>query len=224
MSLTIRQANSKITKELFNKRGNMTEWLTLDQAGNFLGVSVRTVQRYIKSGKLKTKTIKGRKSLKKEILSKIKADDTSSIDATLSGQDHDNDARSSDTNTPSHQLKIPEGYILIDKETLDSLRIQIKTLTDNVGEMQLTQKMLIEKGLNLKQEASNHLTIDNEQRLEDAKTEIAASDNLKPIEEIAKVHEDFFGKKKSNNLLYYIIGGMAVCFIVFVAFIYLRGI
>lgn len=203
----------------------MTEWLTLDQAGNFLGVSVRTVQRYIKSGKLKTKTVKGRKSLKKDTLTKLKSNDASTSDVLMSGQDHDNDNQTSNVNKTENGLVIPTGYILIDKETLDSLRIQIKTLTDNVGEMQLTQKMLIEKGLNLKQNENNDNLLESDYpTVAENKPDTTTQTELKPIEEIAKVHEDFFGKKKSNNLYYYIMGFIIIGFIAFIAVMYLNGV
>jgi excisionase family DNA binding protein len=119
------------------------EWITTKEASEILGVSIRTIQRYVKDKKLKSKTINGKGMVKKDVILKL------SPDAGNQQVAPENDKKETDETKKNIGWHIPEGYILIDKETLDSLRSQIKSLTDSVGQMQLTQKLLIEKGLNL---------------------------------------------------------------------------
>jgi len=169
----------------------MTEWITTKEASELLGVNIRTIQRYIEKGKLKTKTVAGKNSVKKESIIKLKPD---------SNPAKTTDQRTEETHKQEsrHSWQIPEGYLLIDKSTLESLREQIKKLTDSVGEMQLTQKLLIEKGLNLKE---NHVEENALLETKPASPNTFESTTIDtPIENIAKAHEDFFGKKKSNKL------------------------
>jgi hypothetical protein len=85
--------------------------------------------------------------------------------------------------------------LLIDRSTLESLREQINKLTDSVKEMQLTQKLLIEKGLNLKEEQSIVPLPTNPEDGKEKETEIINT----PVETVAKAHEAFFGNKQKNN-------------------------
>jgi len=169
----------------------MAEWVTTKEASEMLGVSIRTIQRYVVGGKLKAKVVGGKSSVKKDAIIKLKPtgqETTNNIEGTVQDQK---------LKSPHHaNWQIPDGYLLIDKSTLDSLREQIKILTDSVGEMQLTQKLLIEKGLNLKEDKLTENVI-TEPKIETKLPEPAVIDT--PIENVAKAHEEFFGKKEKHN-------------------------
>lgn len=166
----------------------MTDWITTKEAGELLGVSIRTIQRYIEKGKLKTKVVSGKNSVKKEAISKLKPEEKVP-EAKVANEEKA-------IQTPSWQ--IPEGYLLIDRSTLESLREQIKKLTDSVGEMQLTQKLLIEKGLNLKEEKAEESLLPESTIATAPPFESSVIDT--PIENVAKAHEEFFGEKKKAGL------------------------
>ncbi|MFA7254285.1 MAG: helix-turn-helix domain-containing protein [Patescibacteria group bacterium] len=189
----------------------MTEWLTTKEASDYLGVSIRTIQRYVKGNKLKYKTVDGKTILDKEELGHLKPVAT-------------NTPITASTPAESNQMLIPEGYILIDKETLDSLRNQIKTLTDNVGEMQLTQKLLIEKGLNLKElpdavptEAAKSDSSANENRENQVGEIISQS-----FDPVAKAHEEFFGHKRKNNSLTIILSIAVIAALIVIGYLLLN--
>lgn len=176
----------------------MSEWITTKKASELLGVSIRSIQRYIKSGKLKAKIMNGKSLVKEDNLSKV---------------------GNVNTDTPKGNAKsaldIPDGYILIDKSTLDSLRAQIQTLTQGVAEMQLTQKLLIEKGLNLKESTQKPVTDESQAILPEPVRQSDEPEIVSPIAEVAKAHEDFFGKNKnSRNYTWLIILGVALLAII----------
>jgi|GEM_PF-2055684 len=176
----------------------MSEWITTKKASELLGVSVRSIQRYVKSGRLKAKIMNGKSLVREDNLSKV-----GNINADLQ-------------NSKSKPvLDIPDGYILIDKSTLDSLRAQIQTLTQGVAEMQLTQKMLIEKGLNLTATASEISSGELQAALPEPAPGSDKPEIISPISEVAKAHEDFFGKKKNaRNYTWLIISGIALIVII----------
>ncbi len=189
----------------------MTEWITTKEAGEILGVSIRTIQRYVEKGKLKTKVISGKNSVKKDAIVKLKPE--SQTPGTTNQETNNGQKVQS-----NHSWQIPDGYLLIDKSTLESLREQIKKLTDSVGEMQLTQKLLIEKGLNLKENNSEELSLGESTPLSSIQPESSLIDT--PIESVAKAHEDFFGKKKNNGLnLLWIIPSVIVGLIIVILII-----
>lgn len=176
----------------------MSDLLSTKEAGEILGVSIRTIQRYIKTGQIKAKEVNGKSLIKKDVIYKLKGVDPVEEEARAKAVEQTAKQNAKPANY------IPEGYIMIDKETLDSLRGQITTLTSSVGDMQSTQKLLIEKGLNLKEELNNQARISAP--AEDVITinhpaPVAVEEKVpeRPIEELAKVHEDFFGKKENNN-------------------------
>lgn len=176
----------------------MSEWVTTKEASDILGVNIRTIQRYVEKGKLRAKIISGRNVVKKDAIAKLLPQGKEAI---LAGETQAKAENNS--NTGSKDWSIPEGYLLIDRSTLESLREQIKKLTDSVGEMQLTQKLLIEKGLNLKEEKTPDKLL-QENNLEESSniepTETAAIVST-PIENVAKAHEEFFGKKDKKGTL-----------------------
>jgi len=131
----------------------MTKWLTTQEASEQLGVSQRTIQRYIKQGLLKTKTIKSKTKIKDDSIEAYKT----GVETTDKRQEprqnddkrHDTTGDSKESLSPSWQP--PEGYILIDKGTLDAIKSQLTELTGELKQMRTTQQLLIEKGLNLNQ-------------------------------------------------------------------------
>jgi excisionase family DNA binding protein len=168
----------------------MAEWITTKEASEILGVSIRTIQRYVVAGKLKSKIVAGKNSVKKEAVSKLKPEtQTEETPVQTLIRNHEKEL-----NQPNWQ--VPDGYLLIDKSTLESLHEQIKKLTDSVSEMQLTQKLLIEKGLNLKEEKEAEKIL-NVPKADQPEQEIINT----PIENVAKAHEDFFGKKQRQSNL-----------------------
>lgn len=114
-----------------------TQTMTIKDASEKLGVTIRTLQRQIKQGKYKSYIRKGKRYIK------ISATN----DATMSQENVAPPPTKKNAEVPT----IPQGYILIDKATLEDLRGQLKELTTSVREMQSTQKLLIEKGLGLQQ-------------------------------------------------------------------------
>lgn len=193
----------------------MADWITTKEAGELLGVNIRTIQRYVEKGKLKAKVIAGKNSVKKEAIAKLKPENQATNSANSETANEQKTSQS-----PSWQ--IPDGYLLIDRSTLESLRDQIKKLTDSVGEMQLTQKLLIEKGLNLKENRVEESSLPEATALSSAPSfESSVIDT--PIENVAKAHEDFFGKKRSNklNLLWIIpsiIAGLIILIVIISVF------
>ena len=135
----------------------MTKWITTAEASEQLGVSQRTIQRYIKQGLLKTKTIKGKKAINDSDFETLKTGDTTGAGATKERQDkRQSSDKKGDTTSDSkpevsQSWQPPEGYILIDKGTLDTIKSQLTELTSELKQMRTTQQLLIEKGLNLNQ-------------------------------------------------------------------------
>jgi len=135
----------------------MTKWITTKEAGEQLGVSQRTIQRYIKQGLLKTKTIKGKKAISDSEFETIKTGDITGAGATKERQDKRQSSDKKGDTTSDKQPEVsqswqpPEGYILIDKGTLDTIKSQLTELTSELKQMRTTQQLLIEKGLNLNQ-------------------------------------------------------------------------
>lgn len=131
----------------------MTKWITTAEASEQLGVSQRTIQRYIKQGLLKTKTIKGKKAISDSEFETIKTGGG----ATEHRQEHRQSSDKKGDTTSDKQPEVsqswqpPEGYILIDKGTLDTIKSQLTELTSELKQMRTTQQLLIEKGLNLNQ-------------------------------------------------------------------------
>ena len=175
----------------------MTEWITTKEASDILGVNIRTIQRYVEKGKLKAKIVSGKNVVKKDTVAKLMppANAAQTVSTVTPEEKPTADKQSA--------WQIPEGYLMIDKATLESLRDQIKKLTDSVGEMQLTQKLLIEKGLNLKDNAENT-------QLQDPGATPPEGVIDTPIETVAKAHEEFFGKKSKNlSVLWIVLGSVA---------------
>jgi hypothetical protein len=192
----------------------MSDLINTKEAGEILGVSIRTIQRYIKTGQIKAKEVHGKSLIKKDVIYKLKGVDPIEEEARVKVAEQTAKQNAKPANY------IPDGYIMIDKETLDSLRGQITTLTSSVGDMQSTQKLLIEKGLNLKEELNNQVRISapaEEIVTINHPAPIKVEEKIpeRPIEELAKVHEDFFGKKESNKSLVTII--VIVIFVIVVA-------
>ena len=176
----------------------MSDLLSTKEAGEILGVSIRTIQRYIKTGQVKAREVHGKSLIKKEVIYKLKGVDPVEEEARVKEVEQTAKQNAKPANY------IPEGYIMIDKETLVSLRGQITTLTSSVGDMQSTQKLLIEKGLNLKEELNHQIRISapaEEIVTINHPTPIIVEEKVpeRPIEELAKVHDDFFGKKEGNK-------------------------
>lgn len=200
----------------------MSDLLSTKEAGEILGVSIRTIQRYIKTGQIKAKEVNGKSLIKKDVIYKLKGVDPVEEEARVKAVEQ----------TAKQNAKpasyIPDGYIMIDKETLDSLRGQITTLTSSVGDMQSTQKLLIEKGLNLKEELNNQARISAP--TEDVVTinhiapiQVEEKVPERPIEELAKVHEDFFGKKESNKSLTTVIVVLVFLVVVIATVLFLNN-
>lgn len=174
----------------------MSQWLTVEEAAKSLNMSTRTIQRYIKSGKVKTKKIGNSRSILKDSVDKIKSDQNY--------DEYTENNSSSEANENSSKkgldLQPPKGYVVIDNETLESLRFQIKSLTESVSQMQSTQKLLIEKGLNLNQEPkelpiSVTRTVSGNQPISnETKKEIAITENP-----LSKITDDFFSERKRIN-------------------------
>jgi hypothetical protein len=81
--------------------------------------------------------------------------------------------------------------------------------------MQLTQKLLIEKGLNLKEERAEDSYLPQPREFQKDDSSLLPVDT--PIENVAKAHEEFFGKKNKNNTsIFWIIGIALVVFIAIV--------
>jgi len=118
-----------------------TQIMTIKDASEKLGTTIRTLQRQIKQGKYKSKLLKGRRYVV------IPTTQTATNDAPMTQENVAPQPPKKTAEIPT----IPQGYILIDKATLEDLRGQLKELTTSVREMQSTQKLLIEKGLGLQQ-------------------------------------------------------------------------
>ncbi len=123
------------------------DFISIKDASDFLGVSIRTVQRYIKSDRITSKHINGKTVIFRSSLGTLK-DDVDILKSTHERKE--SPARSSEP-----QEKNEFGFSLV-KDSLDILRDQlrakddqIKELSLSVRELQTTQKLLIEKGLNL---------------------------------------------------------------------------
>ena len=122
------------------------DYISIKDAGEFLGVSIRTIQRYIKSKRIKYKHINGKTIIYRSSLDGLK-DDAEIIKST-----HEKDTKP----TPPSSFEPKSFEIGLVKDSLDILRDQlrakddqIKELSSSVKELQSTQKLLIEKGLNL---------------------------------------------------------------------------
>lgn len=131
----------------------MTNWITTKEAGEQLGVSQRTIQRYIKQGLLKTKKMKGKTTISDSEFEAIKTGDTATKQRQdkRQGGDKRHDTTDDNDKKVSPNWQPPEGYILIDKGTLDAIKNQLTDLTNELKQMRTTQQLLIEKGLNLRQ-------------------------------------------------------------------------
>jgi excisionase family DNA binding protein len=133
----------------------MSRWITLEQASEELGVSVRTCQRYIKQGKLKARRVRGKKKISDKELNEFIG--VSATETTENATETRQSATKKTTETTAEpesvapNLAIPKGYILIDRTTLETLQGQLKELTTSVKAMQTTQQLLIERGLGLTQ-------------------------------------------------------------------------
>ena len=131
----------------------MTNWITTKEASEQLKVSQRTIQRYIKQGLLKTKKMKGKTTISDNEFEAIKTGETATKQRQDKRQNGDKRHDTTDDNDKkvSPNWQPPEGYILIDKGTLDAIKNQLTDLTNELKEMRTTQQLLIEKGLNLRQ-------------------------------------------------------------------------
>jgi excisionase family DNA binding protein len=133
----------------------MSRWITLEQASEELGVSVRTCQRYIKQGKLKARRVRGKKKISDKELNEFIG--LSATETTENATETRQSATKKTTETTAEpesvapNLAIPEGYKLVPAETLEVLQSQVKELTQSVKTMQTTQELLIKRGLGLTQ-------------------------------------------------------------------------
>ncbi len=125
-----------------------TDFITINDAGEYLGVSIRTIQRYIKNGRIKSKHINGKTIISKSSMEGLKND----VDIVRSAQEKTETEKNDPTSLPSNQ----RFEMNLVKDSLDTLRDQLKSKDDqikdlsmSVRELQTTQKLLIEKGLNL---------------------------------------------------------------------------
>lgn len=199
----------------------MSDLISTKQAGEILGVSIRTIQRYIKTGQIKAKEVNGKSLIKKDVIYKLKGVDPVEEEARVKVAEQTAKQNAKPANY------IPDGYIMIDKETLDSLRGQITTLTSSVGDMQSTQKLLIEKGLNLKEELNNQARISapaEEVVTINHVTPVQTEEKVpeRPIEELAKVHEDFFGKKDKSKSITTVVVVIVFLVVIIVTVLFLN--
>jgi len=179
----------------------MAEWLAIEKAAKAANLSTRTIQRYVKSGKIKSRKVGKSRIVLKDSIDKIISEQN--FDEYVEDTEQPQPiAKNELTNKKSENLLPPEGYVIIDNETLDSLRFQIKSLTESVSQMQSTQKLLIEKGLNLSQEPKE-LPISVTRTTEDKKeAETNISEKIKISEDpLSKINDSFFTetKKAKNN-------------------------
>ena len=170
---------------------NATQTMTIKDASEKLGVTIRTLQRQIKQGKYKSKLLKGKRYVA------IPTTQTATNDAPMS---QDNVAPPQPKKTAEIPT-IPQGYILIDKATLEDLRGQLKELTTSVREMQSTQKLLIEKGLGLQQlQAPTATTSTTTEPRQDNDNVIVDVVEVSPIKDIKKndKHSDTHAKMSQD--------------------------
>ena len=125
------------------------EFILVKDAAEYLDVSTRTIQRYIKSKKVKFKSINGKVLINKASLEVFKE----VVDAAKT--DEVKKANDPSQNKSSNGLGFDWQFIKDNLEILrDQLRSkdeQIKELSNSVKELQTTQKLLIERGMNLRQ-------------------------------------------------------------------------
>ncbi len=128
----------------------MSDYISLNEAAEQLGVSVRTVQRYISDGKLKTKKKGGKKvvaidnpdtattTVVKPLTMPYKATETP---LPIGG---DVEVLKSSLDVLHKQLEIITQQLTVKDKQIDQL-------ASSVQELQTTQRLLIEKAMNLKE-------------------------------------------------------------------------
>lgn len=120
---------------------NMTKSVTIKDASEKLGVSIRTLRRQIKQGKYQSKLKKGKRWVTISVPN----------DTPMSQQNVTPPTQEQTAQVPS----IPQGYVLLPQQTLDVLQTQVKELNSKLTKVMDTQQLLIERGLNLKQLPAN---------------------------------------------------------------------
>ena len=123
-----------------------TDYISIKDASEFLGVSIRTIQRYIKSKRIKYKHINGKTIIFRSSLDSLK-DDVEILKST-----HEKEVKippAPDFEPKSFEIGLVRDSLDILRDQLRAKDDQIKELSSSVKELQSTQKLLIEKGLNL---------------------------------------------------------------------------
>lgn len=129
----------------------MSEYVTLEQAAEQLGVSLRTMQRYVSSGKVKVKKVDGKKLVPVPTASQVHTPpSTKPSKATEMGQTVVGEVR-----VLQESINNLQTQLLTLTKQLDVKDRQIDQLSVSVHELQTTQRLMIEKGMNLKELPSN---------------------------------------------------------------------
>lgn len=109
----------------------MEKWLTIQQASIKLATSERTIERQITDKKIRSKKIKGKRFVA------IETDKTDKEEPTTPPKD---------VASPLPNWQPPAGYLLVDKDTMDILKQQLKDNTNTVKimlERQREQNLLL---------------------------------------------------------------------------------
>jgi excisionase family DNA binding protein len=124
------------------------EFILVKDAADYLDVSTRTIQRYIKAKKVKFKSINGKLLINKDSLESFKEVTEASSESSAKS----NGGKSQGKGSPiSFDWQFIKDSLEILRDQLRSKDDQIKELTNSVKELQMTQKLLIERGMNLRQ-------------------------------------------------------------------------
>ena len=151
-----------------------SEFILVKDAADYLDVSTRTIQRYIKSKKVKFKNINGKVLINKDSLEAFKeVSDIAKKDDSKKINDGSNNKSSAAIGFDWQFIK---DSLEILRDQLRSKDDQIKVLTDSVKELQSTQKLLIERGMNLRQ-LPEELTHEDKNNSLDTKISIDQADH-----------------------------------------------
>ncbi|MEI6498495.1 MAG: helix-turn-helix domain-containing protein [bacterium] len=208
------------------------EFILVKDAAEYLNVSTRTIQRYIKSKKVKFKTINGKVLINKDSLTGFKE-----VTDAVSGNDN-KDKPSNGHNKNNGSFGFDWQFI---KDSLDILRDQlrskdeqIKELSNSVKELQTTQKLLIERGMNLRQlpeqttsETSNDI-VENKISIDQVDLQPKVINvQIKTPETVASVKNDVSSpitinpvKKKANYLLISIVSAIVILVLIAIYLLY----
>jgi len=122
--------------------------MTIKEAGDYLGVSIRTVQRYIRGKKIKAKHINGKTIILRSSLEEVKSE-TDIVRSVHDSPDQNQQRSNKDDHHQGFEFNLVKDSLNILRDQLRAKDDQIKELSYSVKELQTTQKLLIEKGLNL---------------------------------------------------------------------------